>query len=282
AADEAFQRILRRGSEIATREDAHSVHLELDGLAPARDYWYRFSADGARSEVGRARTAPAQDDPQPVRFAFCSCQQYEQGYYGAYRDMAAQRPDLVVHLGDYIYEGSWGHEHVRHHDGGIPMELDEFRARYALYKSDPDLQAAHAASPWLVGWDDHEVANDYTNDISPLLTDPNQFLALRAAAYRAWWEHMPVPRRMRPVGPEARIHGRWRFGQAMDLFMLAARQHRDRHACVFGRRTSVLADCPDRFDAARSMLGRAQEAWLERELAMPPARWTVLAQPTVM
>jgi alkaline phosphatase D len=282
AEDERFARIVRSGQAMAQADEAHTLHIELSGLAPARDYWYRFTAGGARSATGRTRTAPAEDDMRALRFAFCSCQQYEQGYYTAYRDMAAQHLDLVVHLGDYIYESSWGKQHVRRHGSAIPTTLPEYRTRYALYKTDADLQAAHAASPWLVVWDDHEVANDYTNDISPLLTDPAQFLAVRAAAYRAWWEHMPVPQRMRPQGAQARIHGRWRFGQQLDLFMLDGRQHRDHHVCLYSRNASPPVDCPDRLDPARSLLGAEQEAWLARELARPATRWTVLAQPTLM
>lgn len=149
AHDEGFARIAARGRATATAALAHSVHVEVQGLAPGRPYWYRFTALGARSPAGRTRTAPAETDaaPQPLRFAFASCQQYEQGYYAAYRDMAMQPLDFVVHLGDYIYESSWGSRHVRHHQGGIPTQLGEFRDRYALYKTDPHLQAAHAAFP---------------------------------------------------------------------------------------------------------------------------------------
>lgn len=282
ADDEQFGRIVARGTAQATAGDAHSVHVELTGLEPARHYWYRFTALGARSPAGRTRTAPAAQAMAPVRFAFASCQQYEQGYYAAYRDMAAQPLDLVVHLGDYIYESSWGARFVRRHEGGIPTQLAEFRDRYALYKSDPDLQAAHAACPWLAVWDDHEVANDYTDDVSPRTADPAQFLAIRAAAYQAWYEHMPVPASMRPRGPHARIHGRWRFGQMLDLFMLDGRQYRSHHACLPGRSASPLVDCSDRLDPSRTFFGAAQEAWLEAQLAVAPARWTVLAQPTLL
>jgi len=282
ADDEAFTRIVTRGRALATVEDAHSVHVELQGLEPGRPYWYRFMAQGARSAAGRTRTAPAAGDASVVRFAFASCQQYEQGYYGAYRDMAAQPLDMVVHLGDYIYESSWGSRHVRHHEGGIPTQLEEFRDRYALYKSDRDLQAAHAAFPWLVIWDDHEVANDYTDDVSPRTADPAQFLAIRAAAYRAWYEHMPVPAGMRPRGPDATIYARYRFGRMLDMFLLDGRQYRSHHTCLPGSSAAPLVDCADRLDAKRTFFGAAQEAWLARELATPAARWTVLAQPTLM
>jgi alkaline phosphatase D len=284
AQDEAFQRIAAQGKATAQAELAHSVHVEVKGLSPGRPYWYRFTADGVRSPAGRTRTAPADSDEgsQPVRFAFASCQQYEQGYFAAYRDMAAQPLDFVVHLGDYIYESSWGSRHVRRHQGGIPTQLAGFRDRYALYKTDPHLQAAHAAFPWLVTWDDHEVANDYTGDVSPRTADPAQFLAIRAAAYQAWYEHMPVPASMRPRGAGATIHGSHRFGRMLDVLLTDGRQYRSHHACLAGRSASPLADCPDRLAPERSFFGVAQEAWLARELAAPPARWTVLAQPTLL
>lgn len=284
AVDEGFGRVVAKGSATAAAELAHSVHVEVQGLLPGRPYWYRFTAAGARSPIGRTRTAPAEGDEsaQPLRFAFASCQQYEQGFYAAYRDMAAQPLDFVVHLGDYIYESSWGSRHVRRHEGGIPTQLAGFRDRYALYKSDPHLQAAHAAFPWLVTWDDHEVANDYANDVSPRTVDPAQFLAIRAAAYQAWYEHMPVPASMRPRGPDAIIYGRHRFGRMLDVLLTDGRQYRSHHACLAGRSASPLADCPDRLVPERSFFGAAQEAWLSRELAAPPARWTVLAQPTLL
>ncbi|WP_426389900.1 alkaline phosphatase D family protein [Variovorax sp. R-27] len=284
ADDEGFRRVVAKGSAIATAELAHSVHVEVQGLSPGRPYWYRFTVGGARSPIGRTRTTPTEDDgtQQPLRFAFASCQQYEQGYYAAYRDMAAQPLDFVVHLGDYIYESSWGSRHVRRHEGGTPTQLPEFRNRYALYKTDPHLQAAHAAFPWLVTWDDHEVANDYTNDMSPRTSDPAQFLAIRAAAYQAWYEHMPVPASMRPRGADALIYGHHRFGRMLDVLLTDGRQYRSHHACLSGRSASPLADCADRLAPQRSFFGAQQEAWLARELAAPPARWTVLAQPTLL
>jgi len=284
ADDEGFRRIVAKGSAIATAGLAHSVHVEVQSLSPARWYWYRFTAGGARSPAGRTRTTPADNDEalQQLRFAFASCQHYEQGYYAAYRDMAAQPLDFVVHLGDYIYESSRKSHQVRRHEGGIPTQLAEFRDRYALYKADAQLQAAHAAFPWLVTWDDHEVANDYTNDESPRTADPAQFLAIRAAAYQAWYEHMPVPASMRPRGPDALIYGRHRFGRMLDLLLTDGRQYRSHHVCLSGRSASPLADCPDRLAPERSLFGAQQEAWLARELAAPPARWTVLAQPTLL
>jgi alkaline phosphatase D len=196
--------------------------------------------------------------------------------------MASQDLDLVVHLGDYIYESSWGQRHVRKHTGAVPTTLPEFRARYALYKRDADLRAAHAALPWLITWDDHEVANDYANDISPVTRDPVRFLALRAAAYKAWYEHMPVPAAFRPNGPDARIYGRWAFGDLAEILMLDARQYRSHHACLPGPSTSTLVDCPERAAPSRTMLGAAQEAWLADSVRQSRTHWSVVAQSTLM
>ena len=180
---------------------------------------------GKTSPVGRTRTAPAESERlQRLRFVFASCQQYEQGFYTAYRHMAGEDAELVVHLGDYIYELSWGRDLVRRHDGGRPTTLDEYRDRYALYKSDRDLRTAHAAFPWIVTWDDHEVDDDYTNDISPLQFDPVRFLAQRAAAYQAFWEHMPLPASMQPRGLAARIYDRCRFGDLAEFQLLDDRE----------------------------------------------------------
>ncbi len=283
AEDESFRRLAAQGVAIAAPDLAHSVHVEVQGLRPARNYWYRFRAGAATSPVGRTRTAPAAgENPAAFRFAFASCQQYEQGYYAAYRDMAARELDLVVHLGDYIYESSWGARHVRHHTGAIPTTLAEYRDRYALYRSDRDLQAAHAACPWLVIWDDHEVANDYTNDRSPRMADRAQFLALRAAAYQAWYEHMPVPASARPTGPNAVIHGRYHFGDLLDILLLDGRQYRSHHACLPGSSASPLVDCAERSAPSRSLLGTAQETWFAQQLLANPAHWSVVAQTTLM
>lgn len=287
SADEGFRRIVRRGKETALPRWAHSVHVEVTGLEPARPWFYRFHAGGATSPVGRTRTAPAPGAPvDRLRFAFASCQQYEQGWYCAYRHMAAEDLDLVVHLGDYIYESSWGRNHVRKHDDAEPYSLVEYRNRYALYKMDPDLQAAHAAFPWMVTWDDHEVQNDYANDRSQYGDPREEFLARRAAAYQAYYEHMPLPRRMEPRGPDMRIYTRLDWGALARLNVLDDRQYRDHQPCAHPNRgggSNVVppAECRE-LPAPRSMLGRAQEQWLEEGLAGSAARWNVIAQQTVM
>jgi alkaline phosphatase D len=285
--DEALRTLVASGETAADPAWAHSVHLEVQGLEPGRWYWYRFSAGGAQSPIGRTRTAPAAGEATALRFAFGSCQQYEQGYFGAYRHIVADAPDLVAFLGDYIYESSWGRDHVRSHASAEPYTLEDYRARYALYRSDPDLQAAHAACPWIVTWDDHEVDNDYADDRPEDGMPRALFLERRAAAYRAYYEHMPLPPRMQPQGPDMRIYTHLDWGTAARFYVLDDRQYRSWHACPRpGRRggsnTLDIERCPRLASPGRSMLGRAQERWLERELAASPARWNVLAQQTRM
>lgn len=285
--DEKFTRVVRRGTAIARPEDAHSVHVDVKGLKPGRRYWYRFVADGEVSATGRTRTAPAPGStPKQVRFAFASCQQYEHGYYVAHRHLAAEELDLVFFLGDYIYESSWGRPKVRSHGAGETFTLADYRNRYALYKSDTDLQAAHAAFPWLVTWDDHEVSNDYANDRGEHAIGP-QFLARRAAAYKAFWEHMPLPMSMRPKGAALKLYRTFDYGKMARFLVLDDRQYRDYQACPQpgwiggGRRVTDLM-CPERLDPGRSLLGRRQEKWLESSLDSSSARWNIIAQQTMM
>jgi len=288
ASDEGMRHIVASGSATAEAAWAHSVRIEPRGLEPDRWYWYRFMAGDAVSVVGRTRTAPRPDAaPARLRFALGSCQQYEQGYYGAHRHIAADAPDLVAFVGDYIYESSWGKDHVRHHTGGEPYTLEEYRARYALYKSDPDLQASHAACPWILTWDDHEVDNDYANDRPEDGMSPADFLRRRAAAYRAFYEHQPLPERMRPDGPGMRLHTQLGWGSLGRFYLLDDRQYRSWQACVRrgrkgGSNTVDVEYCPSLEDPRRSILGPAQERWLDGAFAQSRARWNLLAQQTRM
>lgn len=287
ARDDAMRDIVLSGSALAHPEWAHSVHVDVQGLEPGRWYWYRFMAGGGESAVGRARTAPAPGTGADLRFAFASCQQYEQGYFGAHRQIAGDAPDLVAFLGDYIYESSWGRDHVRSHGSPEPYTLADYRARYALYKSDLDLQAAHAACPWIVTWDDHEVDNDYADDRPEDGMERAAFLARRTAAYRAFYEHMPLPARMRPDGERMRIHTHLDWGSLARFYVLDTRQHRSWQACPRkGRRggsnTVDIEHCARLPSPGRSMLGRAQERWLDAAMGDARARWNLVAQTTPM
>ena len=285
ARDEAFTDIAARGTETAEAAWAHSVHAEPAALSPGRWYWYRFTALGQRSPVGRTRTAPADDATATLRFAIASCQRWDHGHFAAWRHLATQPLDLVMFLGDYIYEYPSRPDAVRAVDGPLLRTLAQYRQRYAQYKGDEALQAAHAAMPWLMIWDDHEVENDHSRERGQTLSGA-AFQALRAAAYQAWWEHMPVAQAMRPVGPELRIYDRFRWGRLASIHALDDRQYRDPQPCQppdRGGATRVTEEaCPALNDPARSLLGQAQEAWLAEGLRLGRSRWTLVAQQTRM
>ena len=285
-ADEALRQPVRQWRLATDASRGHSLHVLAEGLQPGRHYWFRFASGHALSPVGRTRTSPALNEPvRRLRLALASCQHYEQGHYVAHRHMAAQDLDLVLFVGDYIYESSNKNFKIRSHEGGMPFSLDEYRARHAHYKSDPDLQASHAAHPWLMTWDDHEVVNDYANDLDRNFTDPVLFLQRRAAAYQAYFEHMPLRLGPDPRLPsQMRIHDRMAWGTLADLWTLDCRQHRDHHACPDLMRGGgrVVMGCDALNDPARSMFGAAQEAWLTAGLTQSQRRWKLLAQSTLM
>lgn len=291
AHDEAFTQIAQRGDTVASAELAHSVHAEVQGLAPDRWYFYRFIAGGISSPIGRTRTLPSpQAAVKRLRLAYASCQRWEHGYYAAYRHMREDQPDLVMFLGDYIYEYPNAAAAVRNFPTlGRVFTLADYRERHALHRSDPHLQAMHAACPWLVTWDDHEVQNDYAGvhegDGAPAgLNGVQDFLARRNAAYQAYYEHMPLRasaflRAASGVG--VRLNERYRFGQLADLLLLDTRQFRDIQVCGNPQRRTGAIDptgCEAFNDPARSLLGAAQERWVEDTLARSGPGWTVLGQ----
>lgn len=278
AEDESFRRIAKKGSSLALKELGHSVHAEVDGLRPGRHYWYRFMAGGEVSPVGRTKTAPS--GPQDrLRFAFASCQNYEHGYYTAHRHLAAEDLDVVVFLGDYIYERRFGLNNVRQHEAGEVFTLDQYRARYSLYRSDPNLQAAHAAFPWIVTTDDHEVANNYANAIAEdTKISPQQFLERRAAAYQAYYEFMPLRRASMPVGPSMRLFRRLSFGNLLSFHVLDTRQYRSDQACGDGQKPR----CSEALSGGQAMMDAVQEKWLMAGLRSSRARWNVLANQVMM
>jgi alkaline phosphatase D len=283
AEDEGFGRVVARGETPAVAEAAHSIHVEVAGLKPDRAYWYRFRAGGHESAVGRTRTAPAPGATvQRLRIAYGSCQKYEAGYWAAHRQLAADAPDLVLFLGDYIYEGPTGAAGVRKHPPYAAQDLASYRQRYALYKTDPDLQAAHAAAPWMVIWDDHEVANDYGADQDRSNPDPAAFLRRRAAAYQAYYEHMPLRRTQRPVGPDMLLYRSLDWGRLAQFQLVDGRQNRNRRTCEAVSEEKLIPDCPERQDPARSLLGMAQERWLTDTLKGSRAQWNLLSQQYLM
>lgn len=290
AHDPAFARLARAGVARADAADGHSVHVEVTGLAPARSYFYRFLCDGHASPVGRTRTAPAAGAPvDRLRLAFASCQNYEVGRYAAWAHVVADDPDLVLFLGDYIYERAPDPKALRPHLNPEPIDLAGYRVRYATYKLDPQLQAAHAALPWASTWDDHEVSNDYADQWDERNDDPAWFLNRRAAAYQAYWEHMPLRRAAHPAGPNARLYRSLGWGDLARIQLIDDRQYRGARACQRPAGTDgrlpydeLVRDCAQRHDPARTMLGAAQERWFLADLARSRTRWTILAQQTLM
>jgi alkaline phosphatase D len=291
ATDAGMRNLVRQGTATAEADLAYSVHLEIAGLQSARPYWYRFRHGDALSRVGRAATSPQPGSPvDRLRFGFVSCSNYEAGYFSAYRHLADENPDLVLFLGDYIYEDLYRRPGTvrTHSDGVAATTLPTYRNRYAQYRLDPDLQRLHAEVPALMTWDDHEVQNDYAGQWSQTFDDPQKFLLRRAAAYQAYYEHMPLrPSRSRPKGPVMRIYDRVAFGDLLEFSMLDGRQYRSREACYGppkkgGGHLETAQRCPELFDAQRSMIGLEQEAWLFDGLAKSTCRWNILAQDVLM
>ncbi|HUV11195.1 MAG TPA: alkaline phosphatase D family protein, partial [Acidimicrobiia bacterium] len=279
ASDEGMRTIVKSGTATARSEHAHSVHVDVRGLDPARPYWYRFVAGDDETEIARTRTAPAEDAlAKRIRMAHVSCQRWDSGYYTAYADLAKHDLDLVVHVGDYIYEYSGGP--VRDPAQPIPVSLEDYRNRYGLYKGDANLQAAHAIAPFVVTWDDHDVENNYTSEFpqpgSPT-PDKASFLARRAGAYQAWWEHLPV-RLPAPRGPDYPIFRRVPLGRLATVHVLDSRQYRTDQTCGTG---DVGPRCDVAFDPETTVLGAEQERWLTKGLK-GPQRWNVLANQVVM
>lgn len=284
AEDEGFSIERRTGVVWARPEHAHSVHAEVTGLPSDRRYFYRFHAGETTSPLGRTCTAPAPEaEVGRLRIALASCQHYEQGEFTLHREIAARDLDLVLFVGDYLYESSNARLRIRPHEAAQPTTLEGFRQRHVTYKLDAALRAAHAAHPWVLTWDDHEVENDYAADAS---RDPSRsaaaFLQLRAAAYKAYFEHMPVSPRSAPVGAQMRIHAHYRWGRLADLWTLDNRQYRSLQPCnapgVAGGR--ILTQCETLEDESATVFGAAQEHWIGEQLAASRRGWRLLAQGT--
>jgi len=290
AADEQFRQIAAKGQAVAYPEFGHSVHVEVSGLQPDRPYWYRFRAGSERSIPGRTRTFPlAGARKDRVRFAVAGCQHYEEGHYTAWRRIAEEQVDFVFHYGDYIYEGGdrGGGSRLlggqlfaplRRHAGQEIYSIDDYRRRYAQYKSDPDLQAAHATAPWFVSFDDHEVDNNWAADVSQDGTPREVFLFRRAMAMQAFYENMPLRRSSLPMGGHMLLYRRARFGDLLQAHFLDTRQYRSDQAS--GDRDGPMNE--EMRSPRRTILGETQEAWLFQGLAASDARWNVIAQQVML
>ncbi len=280
ATDPGMGDVVKSGTVAAVADLAHTVHVDVTGLDPDGEYHVQFHVEGWDSPVARSRTLPAHGTPA-LRFGFVSCQKYTDGWYNALRGLAGEDLDLWFHLGDYIYEnGDTGP--VRSHGSGEIFTLDEYRNRYGTYKRDPDLIAAHLAAPVIAVWDDHEVDNNYADEVGANGQTPAQILARRTAGYRAWFEHLPV-RLPAPTGPDLRIYRGFDWGSLARFHMLDGRQYRDPQPCQAELAASGLpvAECPERLGEDRTMLGADQREWLAANLASSGAVWDIVGQQTV-
>lgn len=290
AADPGMRQIVQKGTALARPELGHSVHVEVAGLEPGRPYHFRFRAGREASPIGHTRTAPAAGAmPTALRFVSAGCQHWEHGFFTAWRHVAEEAQiDFVAHYGDYIYEyraranAPGGSPAVRQHNSDEIHTIDDYRNRYALYRSDPDLQAAHAAHPFLMSFDNHEVDNNWAGIHSeedgsarfPVAVPPEIFALRKAIAFQAWYEAMPVRRAQLPRGPEITAWRGLRWGRLAEIAVLDTRSYRDDQPCgdVNG------APCAEVDRPEQQMLGAAQEAWLQERLARSDATWKVLAQ----
>ena len=287
ARDARFRRIVRRGRFVTGPARDHTVKVDVSGLEPGTDYHYRFHLDGATSRVGRTRTAPAAaSSPDRLRFGVVSCANLQAGWFAAYRGLAARDDlDAVVHLGDYYYEygpGQYGYgpddEDIRSHvPGHEVLSLADYRQRHAQYKQDPDLQDLHARYPWIVTWDDHEVANDQwragAENHNPDLGE-GDYRRRRARAHRAYDEWMPA--RLdgtARLGDGDRLYRRLRFGRLAEISMLDLRSYRD---------GQLKVPDGDVNDPDRTITGRAQLDWLKQSLHNGRAQWKVIGNPVMI
>ncbi|AHK70675.1 alkaline phosphatase [Gluconobacter oxydans] len=288
--DESFSKPVQSGQTLAHPELGHSVHVEVAGLKPDRPYWYRFHIAGYESPTGRGRTLPLPGAPlSRVRFAAAGCQHYEYGYYTAWRAIANEPIDFVFHYGDYIYEGPDSGDHLREIDGHKAhvlrrhvgpecYSLDEYRRRYAQYKMDPDLQAAHAATSWIVSFDDHEIDNNWAGDTDQDGTPPEIFRLRRASGLQAYYENMPLRATSIPDGGHMQLYRSFRFGDLMNMFVLDTRQYRSDQA--YG--DTNAAQGKDVWSPERTMMGAQQEQWLFDGLGRSDAKWNLLAHQVML
>ncbi|MEV3853363.1 alkaline phosphatase D family protein [Streptomyces sp. NPDC050095] len=285
ALDERFRHIARRGTATAHPEFNHSVHVEVEHLAPGRVYYYRFRVGSWVSETGRTRTAPPASSRHvpALTLAAVSCQAYHDGYFTAYKHLAEDDVDVVFHLGDYLYEypvdaaggaRKYADRVLPAHYNSETVTLEQYRLRYALYKSDPDLRAAHAAHPFVVTWDDHETENNYAGDVSEDEVPPAEFLLRRASAYRAYWENQPLRRPQLPTGPDAQLYRRLGWGRLAQFDILDTRQYRSNQA--YGDGSHIPG--PESDDPARTITGATQERWLIDGWRRSHALWNVVPQ----
>lgn len=296
ASDSGFRQDRISGTALAWPELGHSVHVEVTGLQPGRPYFYRFSVAGERSLRGTAKTLPiAGAAVDQMKFGVCGCQHYEQGYFGAYRHLAAEDLAFVYHYGDFIYEYGIDYEY----EAGLPirpvrsssirglMNVADFRHAYAQQLGDVDLQAARSRHAFLSSYDDHEIDNNWVGDFDnwwpewsgPTPPTPQDVFRVRKqAAMQVWYEHMPVRKALMPRGSAVALNRELRYGNLLGMQLLDTRQYRSDQPCGDGFKPT----CPGVADPKAEVLGREQEAWLARNLASGGTTWNALAQQITM
>ena len=280
AGQEDFSDVVRSGVAVASVQLGHSVHVEVDGLESDRWYFYRFHVGDETSAVGRTRTAPnANAMPKRTRFAFTSCQHYEHGYFNGYPHMQQEDLDLIIHLGDYIYEDAGRDGRLRKHIGNELNSLVDYRNRHSQYRLEQSLQEAHRHVPWLVTWDDHEFDNNYANLVSEEDgVSPEEFLIRRMNAYQAYYEFMPLRRSAFPQGPHMKLYRACRFGRLVKFYVLDTRQYRTDQPNGDGLKPMEGKV----FDQRATILGDRQESWLMGSLLDSTSVWNALAQQVMM
>ena len=293
--DKEFKNITQQGISLAVAELAHSVHSEVSNLPSNTWFYYRFLIGQHTSQIGKTRTfaEPNSDNQKSLKFAFASCQHFEHGYFNSYPHLVQENPDLVLFLGDYIYEYAPGRSGIRSHTGSWCLSLSDYRKRYEQYKMEPELQQAHAACPWIFTWDDHEVQNDYAALSNGSFGPYSNFPKRRASAYQAYYEHMPLKSSFLidgikglSKGSELRLYESYQFGKLANISMLDTRQYRDKQACnpnsQDGSATVSLSSCEKLLDESRTLLGEKQEAWLESQFKKSGNQtWNIIGQSTL-
>jgi alkaline phosphatase D len=296
ATDDRMRHVVKHGAALALPQDAYSVHVRVEGLTPDRWYWYQFEAGSDVSPVGRTRTFPAPgSEPRHLRFAFVSCQHWESGFYTAWEHVAQEDLDFVIHLGDYIYEEAASPGGVRQHfPPSETFTLDDYRSRYAQYRSDANLQAAHARFPFIITWDDHEVEDNYAGDVSEDNGDADpgnnvpaaDFRGRRTRAYKAFFEHMPLD--PQSPGDNPRLFRSFDWGRLARCNVLDTRQFRSDQPCGGAKDRlppagdDLVIACGEELNETATMMGAPQEAWMLDRLRNSRARWNVIAQQVMM
>ena len=293
ATDKHFRHVVSRKPVVADANKDFTVHATVGKLKPAHEYFYRFHTKHKNSRVGRFRTLPPADSNQPIKLGFYSCQSYEAGYYTAQAALAKEQDlDLVICLGDYIYEHHYydgpaarADKTGANKDGDV-QTLAEYRDKYRFYQSDKNLQDLHAAYPFVSMWDDHEVEDNYAGTHPDSASkDPDHqennneyarrvpFSERRKNGYQSFFEAMP---RIAPRGN--RLYGSLKIGNMAELFITDERQYRDPQPC----NDAQVTNCPDDLQPGRTFLGSEQKGWLKSALPASKANWSLLASETMM